>query len=108
MHRFFRPSLLGAVSPATISFISVIAVLVGLAWGIGVAVALTTIAAAFVVAAVLFVAGGYRCCVTYRPPGAGPVPFVDRLKTFVFALAIVPTLVLARIVGSIENKHLLL
>jgi glycosyltransferase involved in cell wall biosynthesis len=106
MHPFFRPVLFGRLSPC---FLAALAVLAGAALTVGL---LGWRGAILMVAAVLsgcawFISFGYRFCVTNAPAGFR-LAVGDRFRTLAALSVHVPTLLAARINGSIRHRHLML
>ncbi len=105
-HPLFRPTLFGRVSPATVTCVAALAVLVG---ALGFPVLVVPLLLVATVLVEWFLVSGYRRCVMYRPAGTPiEIPLADRLRTLVAAVAYVPYFVFAHVRGSIRFRHFLL
>lgn len=102
----FRPRFFGRFSSATVVFLGVIATLVLMpSLPAEVARAVTAALAILVATFLLF---GYRFCIMYVAANARPATLTDRLKTTSYAMAYVPCLIFARIIGSVKFRHLMI
>jgi glycosyltransferase involved in cell wall biosynthesis len=109
MSPMFRPRILGRMSPASAVFFG------GLVWlaaaaAMGSSAMILAAAAAVLAFVVAFLSVLWKACVRYRPEGKERevLSLRDRIRTLAMLAAYVPAFVLARIIGSLQNRTLYL